>query len=310
LQDRLSFAELADYYGVGGGPSVVADKPGKPFEYILFRPAQDYDPTEHRVYHLPMAMHADQSMAMRGMRLFGADPTRPLMLVGNPAAAGVSTGRLSPEAARTVWGGDLAPTVAPLVKHLREIGVESVDHLGFSYGADKAVVAASQGVLEGLKTSHAVLMEPASTVDRGLVRLLRDFIPAGGKHLQSAVEASESEPYLEARKLADTGLTRYGLGLLRLSNIAIANALAHDYFESRTESALVCNPDMFASLAWGTASELTPNANMERIGRELAERNNLRVGTMALSGMHHAGGDDIDLHAAIVLQAYHQAALR
>ena len=310
-QDGRSFAKLADYYGIADGPEVVpADKTHKAFQVLTIKPRHDYDAAQARVYHLPMSMPIDPSMTMRCLRLFEADSSRQMVMVGNPSAAGQRYGKLHVKDMPAVWRGDLAPVVDPFLSYLGKNGISETEELGFSYGADTAAVSSARAEAHDIQVSQGVYMESAAAVGRGPgliggVRLGIDFMSAGAE-LENYVASCNSLPLNEARELSDVGLPRYMLGLARLSNLAIGNALAHNGFEARAREALVAQPDMRASIVWGTASELAREDDMIRIVGDLrSEFGQERVESMAIEGMHHAGGDQIDLHAAIALQALH-----
>jgi len=304
LQHRLDFRQLADFYNIGRGPQTVYDDVAakRPFEILRFQPHQDYDGTQATVLHTPMATPIDQSVAMRAIRLFGADPSRQLIVVGSPGAIGRPAGRLTTREARRVWNGDFTPTVTPTIRMLGGMGITSAHQVGYSYGADKAVAATKVAAANGIATPTQVLMESAATRNNGLFKLLSRF-QSSGEHLQRYVEESDSPALLEARKLADTGLPRYVGGLLRISNLAIARSLSTASFGGRVEDSMMRNGGVHSVIAWGGKSELADDAYMHEVVDELRwEYGDNRVSKIVVPEMHHAGGDNINLHAAIVLE--------
>jgi hypothetical protein len=307
-QNRNSFPELAEQFGIAEGPHVVPGKGAyKAFEILTLKPEDDYDNSHARIYHLPMSLSIDPNMTMRMLRLFEADPSSQLVLTGNPSSAGHRFGKLRFQDMQQVWDGDLTPAVDPLLGYLRRSGVETTDELGFSYGADKAATSAARAEAHDIAVERGVWVESAAAFNRGaglrgLARLGIDFMSSGDK-LEEYVELCDSPPLNEARELSDVGMPRYLLGLARASNIAIANSLAHAGFERRVRLALTAQPALRATLAWGTKSELTDDGVMSRLQRNTRQDfGHERVKSFSVNGMHHAGGDDIDLHAAIMLQ--------
>lgn len=304
-QNQQDFHALAGRYAVADGPQVIAGTDyHKPFQLLSIRPEGDYDDSRARVLHAPMSIPVDASLAMRALRLFGADPSQPLLVVGNPAAIGNRYGKLSLHDMRRVAGGDLTPAVDPLLAYLQVRRIDATEQIGYSYGAEKAATTArraNEGSY-GIRVDRAVLMEPVSVVKRSLLALGRSF-QRSGAHLDAAVEAASSEPLAQARQEADSGLTRYIGGLLRLSNLAIIKSLATDKFETRVEQALNYQPTLRAAIVWGSRSELASPADLgaivARLGRRFGQE---KVAGLEMAGMYHAGGDDIDLHAAMVLQ--------
>lgn len=305
-QAKLSFSELADKYGVGNGPEVIpSTRDYRSFEVLTITPKGEYDETEARIYHLPINLTVDPGMAMRGIRMFAADPTKQLILTGNPSAVGHPHNRLKFSGIKQVWHGDITPTVDPLLTYLGRRGIRKIANIGYSYGADKAAVASSQSPLQRIPitTTQGVFMESVAVDERSLLQLAKDF-SAAEPELNVYVAASESPALDQAREASDTGFARYALGLLRASNLAIAMALTKPTFVGRVTNALMQNPGMRAAIARGTASEIDPKHALSPAVDDL-KRSVLvggQVSELVLRGMHHAGGDDINLHAAIVMQ--------
>ena len=308
-QNTKSFNELATQYGLEDGPTRLypMDNSEKwPIDVLQFTPTQDYDPAVMRVLHLPMANPVSKNKTMQAMRLFAADPSEQLLVVGNPSSPGRNAGRVTFEGAKTIiWHTNLGPLVEPLMSYLDQENISRVTNLGYSYGAEKAATATGIAWAYGMEARQMVLAEPISVIERSLAKLGLAFLRSGNK-LQEYIAQSESEPYTAIRKEENVfGTIAYTLGMLRLTNLAISAALADEGFQSRVKGALNLHPGLRTAIAWGTASELTNNAQMIRIISELKESRASypsRISAMPLEGMHHAGGDDIDLHAAIMLQ--------
>ena len=296
------FQELADRYDIADGPTKVL--PGgakKPIEVLAIGGYA----TEMQVLHLPMGNPVDTNMAMRGLRLYGVTE-RPLLLVGNPAKPGRGVGGLAHDDWRKVATGDLRPTVDPLFRHLREAGVRAADHLGYSYGADKAVTAAQYGGDYNVQTARAVAIETAALFKRNLAVMGLVFASTN-KHTKEYAEQAASVPYRDARKsAASVGI--YALGLLRPSNIAIAASLARDGFADRARAALIAQEDLRMAIGWGSADEFGNDKRLPGLVDELQHEAAFgeRVSAMRLKGMHHAGSEDIDLHAAVMVQGLQQ----
>lgn len=302
-QNRHKFDKLYSSYMVRREtPFRREDEDRRQLEYLSIYPFTDYDETAMRVYFAPMATPADENMAMRAMRLFEANKDLPLLVVGSPALIGNRANRILMKDAPQIWRGDLRPVIEPTLRMLEEERVTKLDVMGYSYGAEAAMAAASDALEHGIVVEHVVSAEPIAIAKRGLVQLVKDFARSGAP-LDDYVKATDSTALLEARAHADKGFARYAGGMLRLSNIAIAHALAQDGFLQRCEDALLQQPRMESTIAWGSASELTTTEAMSKIVLSLtADYGSKRVSGMNLTGMHHAGGDDIDLHAAIMTQ--------
>jgi hypothetical protein len=238
---------------------------------------------------------------MRAMRLFAADPSERLMVVGSPACLGNNANMLRIGDMLGVARGNLRHVVGPALRQLQHDKVRSVATLGYSYGAETAATAASEAGGFEMAAHHGVWVEPPAVANRTFTQLLGDFVRSG-KELDNYVAAAHSRPLNEARKLANKGFLRYAGGMVRLSNVAIAATLKTDSFEGRARAALRTQPGLSVTVGWGTSSEIVNNERMEQLVETLRDEYPLRVGALAVRGMHHAGGDDIDLHAAIMLQ--------
>lgn len=125
-QQGASFSELADRYGVSGGPIHPIVSYGRPIEVLPFIPDTDYDSSHARIYRTPMAMSVSE-MAPRAMRLFAADPTTQLIVVGNSAALGNSYNRLSLADCLKVAFYDARPVARPSLEYLQRMGITSTE---------------------------------------------------------------------------------------------------------------------------------------------------------------------------------------
>jgi pimeloyl-ACP methyl ester carboxylesterase len=304
-QNQHTFSYLSRAYQLDESLETIKPQAGdKPLEVVTFKPRQSFDPTHMRVYHLPMGNALSPNMIMNGMRLFEADPTEQLMLVGNPSRPGSNAGRIGLKAAvHVARHKDLSPVNMTLLHHLQQLDITSVDHIGYSYGADKAAAAAATSAQAGQQVRHGVFVEPVAIADRSMPRLARRF-GYSARAISRYVNQANSEPYQAVRDQESRwSFLSYSLGLARTTNVAVALALGKATFAERVEEALESQSDMKVAVGWGTASELTLDEPMQRISGELRQSfGNERVRALRLQGMRHAGGNDIDLHAAIILE--------
>jgi len=74
-------------------------------------------------------------------------------------------------------------------------------------------------------------------------------------------------------------------------------------FAQRASAALRNQPDLRMTVGWGSESEMCPDLTLQKMTNGLrAQHGGLRVLSMRLQGMHHSGMDDLDLHAAMMLE--------
>lgn len=267
----------------------------------------NYDETW--VYHLPMGNPLADHMQLRVATLAVAKPDKRVIAIGNPSGPNQGIGKLSNRELHTVWTGDLRPTIDPVMRYLSSQHIEQSTQIGFSYGAEKAAAASQYAEKYDQRVAEGLFMEPIAIKQRGLLELGRDF-NSTAVALEGYVKASASNPVEAAGKRAaekSNGLVGYVLGLLRLSNIAIAHALSREGFEERVDGGLTSQEQMKAHLVWGTESELATHGLMVKLADRIqAKFGSERVSTMELAGQKHAMGDDVFLHTAIVLQNFNR----
>lgn len=304
---QQSHPDYKDYLTAMGVPDtqrVMVDGL-KPIRVLDIKPRGDYDDTQARVLHLPMGNDVDPNQVYQAATVFAAEPGKRLIAVGNPSAPGRKDGRLSIGDALRVANGDLRPTVDPLLHYLRHENITHTEHIGYSYGADKVLTAVAHSAKYDQQPGNNVALEPASVKDRGgklraMLSIAGDF-SATAKHLDTYVNATNVAAFTAARK-ESVGVVDYSLGLARLSNIAIASALATDKFESRAIAALEAQPQARLATIWGTESELAINGLMEQLTTRLEDRFPGRTQSLQLPGQTHSLANDIHLQAALVLQ--------
>ena len=306
-QGAYSFGELASLYDIGDGPSRVFPLGAKkPLDMIHISArvrcgADLQDPTRARVLFSPFGVDASPSMAMRAIRLYAADPSEQLIVVGNPSIPGRGVGKVALESLSEMWRGDLRPMVEPTLAYLNESGVTDVTFLGYSGGGDLSAAAAKHALTYDVETENAVIAESAGMHRRWPTSLAGLFL-LSGTQMKKYVQAAESPQLLEARSRAGGNLALYAAGLLRATNLAMARAISRGGLSAHLSTALADQPNMRATIAYGSVSELVDTLDVRKQIRDLQTDYPGRVGALPVYGMHHAGGDDINLHAAIMLQ--------
>lgn len=266
-------------------------------------PSDDYDETW--VYHLPMGNPLADHMQLRIATLAATEPNKRIIGIGNPSGPRQGVGKLPVSSLRSVWSGDLRPTIDPVLQYLSSQQITTATHIGFSYGAEKAAAAAQFADRYDQSVPRGLFMEPVALKERGLLELGRDFNSTAAA-LEEYVNAADSAAVVEAGLRAaekSHGMISYMLGLLRASNIAIAHALTKDGFEERANEALTKQDQLEAHLVWGSESELAIHSLMINLAKRLKDRFGDRVITMELESQKHAMGDDVFLHTAMVLQS-------
>lgn len=310
-QNCLTFKELVMDLRINEGPLIIPGENGsKPIEVLEFKPKSDYDERYKRVLQTPFGSSIDECTVWQAARVFGADPTVPLVLQGGPSSEKPDVGRLTlGEIGFVAITHNLRPTVDPLLRYLKKQGVTQTEHMGYSAGSDKAATAIQYSDRYDQEVITGVLIEPATVLKRSLLNLTLTFIRSG-KPQRGYIDKSGCSQYIACwDRNTQMDFIRYCLRLGRLSNLAVATALSRDGFAGRLDATLASQPNSVITVGWGTKSELTDNPSMERIvSAALQEFGSQRLHCMPLRGMYHAGMDDLDLYAAMMLQGLRNGA--
>lgn len=290
---------------------------GYPVEVADFRRENEEDGA--LVYHLPMANPLDPNQLYQISTIAAANPTTRIIAMGNPSGGEYEPGRFTFTKRRGIQRGDFRPLVEPILAYLDEEKVEQTDQVGYSFGADKAAETAATGEVA---VSRLVTIEPV-VGRRKLPQLGRDF-KATEDVLADYVDATGLDGFTAARRDSITAM-QYAWGLGRLSSIAIARGLARGEFGNRFYRAYTTHPDMDATLAWGSDSELSAfdsshklllmglynnepkaaehdPAMMLMVAAAILQEHS-RVTDMRFTGERHAMANDVHLQTAIVTQA-------
>lgn len=305
-QQHQSYKEFFAEYDVRESVDYLFDK-DVALDVVDLIPTKDYDESHVRVMHLAMGQPLDPNQLYQIATCFAADPTTRLVAAGNPGGFGEWAGALPIGQGRKVYKGDLSPTVRPLLRYLHDQeGIETVEHVGYSRGADVAQVAAALSPEYDLDVTETKAIEPTAVKDRGsfrpfaMARLGIDFMSSGAA-LSGYVKASNTPAFREARN-DSMGRPGFIRSLTRATNLATTSALANDRFEQRASDALIANPDMTSQVIWGTESELAINSLLHGIvGRMQATHGFDRVSGRPLEGQRHALANDIHLQAALTI---------
>jgi hypothetical protein len=296
-QANYSYPDFLDFVG--------ADSP-KPYELDGYSTRQilDIRPSEHDdkqalIVHLPMAVPLDTNQRYQLASLANVMPNTRIIAMSNPSSGVYKSGGLTYKQRQQVSCGIFKPVTDPLGAYIEKEGIEEVENVGGSYGAE---LAASFAVSGNHKVATTVYIEPASVIRRGVVKLGLDF-KSSEAPMAEYVAANELPAFVEARKDA-VGAKDYMSGLLRPTNIAVARGLAKGDFYHNARMALLAQSNMYTSFAWGTDSELALDSEMPGIVSgytALAGISN--VMRIRMFGQKHALGNDLALSIAIVLQS-------
>lgn len=276
-------------------PTIFHPASGGPIEVLDIAP-YDYDRTI--VYHQPMACELNPEIMLHVATFAAVQPELRVIAVGNPGRPGSKYGKVPLSKLYDVWKGDLQPAIQPTLEYLESQKIiNEVDHIGESYGADKAAAAVEQAY-----AGRAAMIEPVSVAKAGLVKMgliFRSTVQHKARYLRPVEQRSG---VLVSAEDLTTGI--YELGVIgRLSNLAIAHALGRGRYQQRLDTAMEANPDLKVGIAWGTASEFDRENQRDKITAYLLKKYSRdRVVRMPLKNETHAMVVDPLLNAAVYAQ--------
>lgn len=272
-------------------------------EVVDIRPSEEKDTL---FYHLPMGNSLDPNMLVRLHVLADVLPNTRILASSNPGGIGVRSGSLSYIERLKVARGDFLPTVEPLLRYAAWEKIESAKQVGFSYGADKALAGAHHSSSYDIEATDLVAMEPASIARRGLMDLGLAF-GWSSRQLKRYIEAAKYPAYEDARKhalKATHGMANYLGGVIfRPTNNAISRGIGQGTLEARLDRLMDFRPETRVTLVWGSESELASDGLMLAMQARHEEEGRQKVDYMRIAGGHHAMGDDVFLHAALIHDA-------
>lgn len=267
---------------------------GQPLQVLDIRP-KEYDPAQATVIHLPMANPLDPNQIFQIATMAEANSNTRIIATGNPSVFGYKSGVLSRYERKRMANGDFQPMAGRLNGYLDKTGIEIVNQVGYSFGADLAAEAATS---DSREVSKIIVIEPAAVVMRSLGGLATAFSKTASS-LSEYVNATDQPLFKEARKNS-VGAMAYNLGLLRATNIAVGRGLAKVGTENRLMQAMNLHSKAEVTLAWGSESELAIDGLTSAIATRLNQVNANRLRTIRMDGHRHALANNIYLHAAIV----------
>lgn len=289
---QAEFSTYADYLGSLGiddlSPRAILD-------------IRREDEEDTLVVNLPMANCLDANQIFQVATIASTLPNTRLVAFGNPAGGSkYKFNLLSEEQRAKVASGDFSPVSAISNRYLYNQYIDRASHYGASYGVEPALASTVDSDHE---IDNVIMVEPASVVPRGLVKLLRDFM-ASGSGFPYYVDKSGSKIFSDAVDSGDTiSPAMFALGIGRLSNIAVGRGIAKGKFFENLETAMQSPKlaDTNFGVIWGSESELSIDEVMlEKLPEIEDPRGRLQI--TRLEGQKHALMNDIYLQAGLVLQ--------
>lgn len=302
--DRIqSFDTFRDFFAETGVPNVhrVNFDGYKSNRVLDIKPA-DYDETEAISISLPMANPLDHNNIFQVASIAAHFPDRRVFAFGNPSGEGYGPGKIRFNQMKTVANGNFWPTVETELKFSDAERLERVYRSGYSYGVEKALAATKRANQD---TPAVAVIEPASVVPRAL-KELGDAFKSSEDALAGYVEANDLPTFLAAREKSVTP-GNYILGLARPTNIAVAKGIGEGLFGVLAGEALLTQPDMQMTIAWGSDSELALDAAVQD-AIDFLNVHGDHVRAMRMIGHRHALANFLPVQLAILDETFSAAA--
>lgn len=149
------------------------------------------------------------------------------------------------------------------------------------------VVALAYGAHPSSPAVAVSTMEAPNVADRSLARLAKDFLGAGPLLKENIADNFESDSRFKDELIADLGLVgfiKYGVGLARFDNVALAGLMKYGTAERDTVRILEKNGSVVQ--AWATGDSVSPVADNRDIAERLQPTNYFRYKGVELENDH------------------------
>lgn len=297
-QAELSYKEWLDKVGMPE-VKIFTTKRDRVVPYIDI-PAHVKNGRERTlVVHLPMGNSLDPNQLYQVATIAATNPSFRVIAFGNPSGRPFRfrRQRLSiKELFEVAFTKKRRSVIASELEYLEHNAIKNVYHVGYSYGALKALLAVQYApeTVKGL-----ILVDPVAH-PRYRKQLLENFM-ATIEPMGRYVDRTSLQGYFDARKEA-AETVNFNEGLRRPINIAIGMMLAKADFTELLTNALKRNPQLITTVAWGGKSELGNDAHMGVTLHNLAQKYP-HVSALRLKDDMHAFANDLHLYAAIIFEA-------
>lgn len=282
-------------------PRLFVDEKGRGVPVIDI-PAQQKITAKQPVIamHLPMANPLDPNQLYQIATVAMVNPSYRIIAFGNPSAKPYfyrEQNQTFIDRFKIAFTKNKQALVKAELEYLDAQKIDSVYHIGYSYGAHKALLAtqyAQKAIVEGV-----AVVDPVAH-PRGLRQLLGDFQRTFNE-LGKYADRTGQELYLKAR--ADSGTEGSpNARFYRQINIAIGLMLSRLDFIGLVKKLLSTNEKLKISVSWSVKSELGNNAHLSTVLDKL-KRDTGRVAMYPLEDDYHAVANDVYLHAALIREA-------
>lgn len=253
------------------------------------------------VIHLPMSNPLDENQLYHASTVATALLSYRVIIFGNPSGAPYHFKQQNAglrQLLAIAFTRRRQALVSAEIDYLRANKVTGAHHIGYSYGAHKALI--ESGYLRDDEIASLTVIDPVAH-PRGIKQLIHDFqstFTPMGKY----VDRTNIQSYFEARRAA-AKTQHHKQALRRPISVAIGILMARFDFITNLKKQLGMHTALKTTVAWGSKSELGNDAHMNTSLQQLSHDNPGRVKALRLKDDEHALANDIHLYAAIVYEA-------
>jgi pimeloyl-ACP methyl ester carboxylesterase len=300
-QKQAQYKNYQNFFKEVGVPKIIVHTTKKGDGVPLIDiPARTKKAAQVLVIHLPMGNPLDANQLYQVATIAATNPTYRVIAFGNPSGKPNYYRQQNLtflKRFKIAFTKNKHSLVEAELDYLYMQNIEEAHHVGYSYGALKALMESYYSKKNSVK--GIILIEPVAH-SRGLKQLAEDF-QATFKPMGEYVNRTNIPSYFKARVHAEKNGASAAQTLLRPINIAIAILLAHTDFLQLLKNVINQQPRASITVAWGSESELGNDAHLKANLYNLSS--SYQIHAMRLEGDKHALANDIYLYAAIVHEA-------
>jgi hypothetical protein len=208
------------------------------------------------------------------------------------------------DAKKQIKNGELGPLSKELLRAVSEQSIGRVSLLGFSLGADLALSGTIESDAANVDVRGVSIGDPTGVVDRGMIKLLKDFY-AAAPDLEARADKSGIDALRPARE-EKFGYLKFLASMLYPINFPTNHeTLSKNRFEQYTQQIL--NQDKIESLTvgYGGESTITRPTDIEPAIASLYNHNGEDSFTsIRVEGVQHTWGDQLTLLAKLYLRTF------
>lgn len=251
---------------------------------------------------LAMANPIDGGQKFQLGAIAAAAPEYDVVAFGNPSGGTYKSGVLSRRHAKQVASGDLSPMTVPIVSHLEQASYDQAFAVGYSFGADLSAEIAAE--LDMKVTGHVGIDAATAKPEHIAIKGLK-FARTGDSF--SGYVADSEMPAFHTARADSLKAFDFNTGVLKLSNLAIANYIAKGQYATTIANMLDAHQDAVHSGFWAEKSEFGNGELMPNIYAELIAAFDERAIGYTMKDQTHAFGNHIPTLQAMVLQGLKNA---